>query len=416
MDCQVDEKVSIVWIRDLKAFFATETVWAVIVKMSIVVFLSWLSYMVAKRILIRLLLSLSAKSKNTFDDLLIKHKVFRNGAYMVPAVVVYYFLEWFPSFTKPGHKIVYIYILANVIVILDKLLSCGLDIYQTYPISRRKPLKGYFQLIKILLYILGGILIFSLILDKSPWGLLSGIGALTAVLLLVFKDTILSLVAGMQIASNDLLRRGDWIEMPSMGADGDVIEVALHTVKVQNFDKTIVAIPTHKFLDNSFRNWRGMDESGGRRIKRSLLIDQSSVRFCDQAMLEKFQQIDILKDYMTKKEEEIAEHNLRTKASPESPLNGRRLTNLGTFRAYVQEYLSRHPLIHQASMTQLVRQLKPEADHGLPLEIYCFTRTTNWNEYEAIQADIFDHLLAALPEFGLRAYQRNALSDTRVKG
>ena len=299
-----------------------------------------------------------------------------------------------------------------VILVVIKFLDALVRLYQTFDVSNRRPIKGYIQLIKLFAYILGTISVIAILLGKSPWGLLSGIGAMTAVLMLVFRDTILSLVAGIQISANDLLRKGDWIEMPSMNADGDVIDVALNTIQIQNFDKTITAIPTNKFLETPFKNWRGMSQSGGRRIKRALKIDQSSIRFADGALIERLKKVQSLTKYIKERQAEIDTANTESNASSESQLNGRHLTNLGLFRKYAVEYLRHHPKIRM-DMTLLVRQLAPEAAAGLPLEIYCFTNDTDWGVYEDIQSDIFDHLLSAMPEFGLRAYQRNALVDGR---
>ena len=383
-----------------------------LIKLALIFMAMWLSYIVSKKYLLGLINKFFAKTRTKWDDVLIKNKVFNQLILLIPAIVFYYGLQAFPALFSYGQKLVYVYIVINIILVSNKLLDSFVDIYNTYPISARRPIKGYVQLIKIFAYIIGGIFLVSIILDKSPWGLISGIGALTAVLMLIFKDTVLSFVASIQIASYDLLRKGDWIEMPAFGANGDVIDIALHTVKVQNFDKTIVAIPTFKFLDHSFKNWRGMEEAGARRIKRSILIDQSSIKFVDDQLMERLSKIDILKNYLSHKKKEIKEYNKETGASPESVLNGRRLTNLGTLRAYILAYLKAHPSIRQ-DMTLIVRHLQPTADKGLPIEIYCFVNDTNWANYEAIQADIFDHILAALPEFHLRAYQRNALLDTR---
>ncbi|MBT8763553.1 mechanosensitive ion channel family protein [Desulfohalobiaceae bacterium Ax17] len=384
-----------------------------LVKLAFVFIVSWLSYVVSQKYLLGLINKILTKTKTKWDDVLIKNKVFNQLILLIPAMVFYYGLKALPTLFSYGQKIVSIYVTFIIILVVNKLLDSFVDIYNTYPISARRPIKGYLQLVKIFVYIIGGIFLISIILDKSPWGLISGIGALTAVLMLIFKDTVLSFVASIQIASYDLLRKGDWIEMPAFGADGDVIDIALHTVKVQNFDKTIVAIPTFKFLDHSFKNWRGMEEAGARRIKRSILIDQSSIKFLDDELMERLSKIDILKSYLEQKRIEIEEHNKNVGASPESVLNGRRLTNLGTLRAYILAYLKSHPNIRQ-DLTLIVRHLQPTADKGLPLEIYCFVNDTNWANYEAIQADIFDHILAALPEFHLRAYQRNALVDRRI--
>jgi len=383
-----------------------------LIKLALIFMAMWLSYIVSKKYLLGLINKFFAKTRTKWDDVLIKNKVFNQLILLIPAIVFYYGLQAFPALLSYGQKLVYVYIIINIILVSNKLLDSFVDIYNTYPISARRPIKGYVQLIKIFAYIIGGIFLVSIILDKSPWGLISGIGALTAVLMLIFKDTVLSFVASIQIASYDLLRKDDWIEMPAFGANGDVIDIALHTVKVQNFDKTIVAIPTFKFLDHSFKNWRGMEEAGARRIKRSVLIDQSSIKFVDNQLMERLSKIDILKNYLSHKKKEIDEHNKEAGANPESVLNGRRLTNLGTLRAYILAYLKAHPSIRQ-DMTLIVRHLQPTADKGLPIEIYCFVNDTNWANYEAIQADIFDHILAALPEFHLRAYQRNALLDTR---
>ncbi|WP_457572063.1 mechanosensitive ion channel family protein [Desulfovulcanus sp.] len=383
-----------------------------LIKLALIFMAMWLSYVVSKKYLLGLIYKFFAKTRTKWDDVLIKNKVFNQLILLIPAIVFYYGLQAFPALFSYGQKLVYVYVIINIILVSNKLLDSFVDIYNTYPISARRPIKGYVQLVKIFVYIIGGIFLISIILDKSPWGLVSGIGALTAVLMLIFKDTVLSFVASIQLASYDLLRKGDWIEMSAFGANGDVIDIALHTVKVQNFDKTIVAIPTYKFLDHSFKNWRGMEEAGARRIKRSILIDQSSIKFVDDQLMDRLSKIDILKNYLSHKKKEIEEYNKEVGASPESVLNGRRLTNLGTLRAYILAYLKAHPNIRQ-DMTLIVRHLQPTADKGLPIEIYCFVNDTNWTNYEAIQADIFDHILAALPEFHLRAYQRNALLDTR---
>src|SRR6056297_2470098 len=256
---------------------------------------------------------------------------------------------------------------------------------------------------------MAGIVIISILADRSPVVFLSGLGALTAVLLLVFRDTILSLVASVQIMSNDMIRIGDWVEMPQAHADGDVIDIALHTVKIQNWDKTFTTVPTHKFISESFRNWRGMKESGGRRIKRPLHLDVNSVGFLEEEEIEHLGRYEFLREYMEQKRREITEANGRSLGDDKVLPERRRLTNVGTFRAYVLHYLKNHPRIHK-DMTLLVRQLQPGPE-GLPLEIYCFANDTVWANYEGIQADIFDHMLAILPEFGLRAYQKPAGSD-----
>ncbi len=361
---------------------------------------------------VRLASRVMARTRTTWDDAFSRNKILEILAWIAPLAVLYKGLDLFPVLEGAGRNVIGAIIFLQFLVLFDRVLSTVRDIYDTYPIARRRPIKGPLQLIKIFAYVIGGIVAVCLLLDKSPWGILSGIGAATAIVLLVFKDTILSFVAGIQMTANDLVRVGDWIEMPQFGADGDVVDVALHQVRVQNWDKTIVAIPTYKFMDSSFKNWRGMSEAGGRRIKRALLIDQSSVSFADAALLERLGKVQLLAPYLEAKAQDIEEANRVAKVAPGSPLNGRRQTNLGLFRAYAEAYLRHHQGLRQ-DMTLMVRHLAPEADSGLPMEVYCFTNVTNWTVYEGIQADIFDHLLSAMPEFGLRAYQRNALVDGR---
>jgi miniconductance mechanosensitive channel len=307
-----------------------------------------------------------------------------------------------------------IYLLLAALLVTDALLTSVNDIYQKFEVSRRIPILGYLQVVKILITIVVIIMAISIVIDKSPVLLFSGLGALTAVILLIFKDSILGLVAGIQWVANDMVRPGDWIEMDKYGADGDVIEITLNTVKVQNWDKTITTIPTYALISDSFKNWRGMSESGGRRIKRSVYIDVGSIRFCTPEMIEKFSRIQVLKDYIARKQKELAEYN-QTHGIDESELvNGRRMTNIGTFRAYLVEYLRRHPKIHQ-EMTFLIRHLQP-TDKGLPLEVYVFSNDQVWANYEALQADIFDHIFASLPQFGLRPFQSPAGSDIAALG
>jgi miniconductance mechanosensitive channel len=270
-------------------------------------------------------------------------------------------------------------------------------------------MKSYLQVLKLIVNIFGVIVIIAVLSGKSPFYLLSGIGALTAVLMLIFKDTILSLVSSIQISSNDLFKVGDWVEAPHFGADGDVIDIGLHTIKIQNWDKTISVIPTHKLVDSSFKNWRGMSDSGGRRIKRSINIDMNSVKFCSNLMIDKYKKFNILKEYLDSKLLEIDEDNSDKNVSHDTLINGRSLTNIGTFRAYIEAYLRNNANIHK-EMTFLIRQLSP-GTNGIPIEIYVFSNDTNWVSYEAIQSDIFDHLLAIIPEFGLRVFQNPTGND-----
>ena len=300
---------------------------------------------------------------------------------------------------------------AFVILTLARSIGRTLDLLNELYAARadaiNRPIKGYLQVLKIVIYCGATILIVAVLFERSPLLLLSGLGAMAAVLMLVFKDTILSLVASVQLTSNDMLRVGDWIEMPQLNADGDVIDIALHTVKVQNFDKTITSIPTHRLIAESYKNWRGMSEAGARRIKRSLLIDQTSIRFLSERECQDIRRFRLLRAYLDEKEREIGAWN--TALGKDDAINHRQPTNLGTFRAYVVNYLRDHGRI-TPHMTLLVRQLAPSS-LGLPLEIYCFTDTTAWGDYETIQSDIFDHLLAIMPEFGLRVFQEPNGSD-----
>jgi len=300
-------------------------------------------------------------------------------------------------------------IVVSVAMAIVKALTYANELYERLPQSRNRPIKGYLQVLKIVVLCGAAIILVSVLIDQSPLLLLSGLGAIAAVLLLVFKDTILSLVASVQLTTNDMLRVGDWITMQSMDADGDVIDISLHTVKVQNFDKTITTIPTYRLASDSFRNWRGMSESGGRRIKRSLLIDQSSVRFLSDEEVVDLKKFNLLKDYLFNAREELAQWNAHELSGDDAPVNARRLTNIGTLRAYILAYLKWHPRVSE-NFTLLVRQLPP-GPQGLPIEIYCFTDTTDWNSYEGIQADIFDHLLAIVPEFHLEMFQEPSGRD-----
>lgn len=294
-------------------------------------------------------------------------------------------------------------------LVISSFLDLFLTIYGSSKTSHDIPLKATVQVIKIVVYFVCGIFIVSLILNKTPLYLFSGLSALGAVLLLVFRDSILGFVAGIQLIANRMVAKGDWIEMPKYDADGDVIEIALTTVKVQNWDKTIATIPTYALIGESFKNWRGMKESGGRRIKRTINIDVSTIKFCNEEMLKRFSEIQYIANYIQIKKEELSTYNDENEVDNTSLANGRRLTNVGTFRAYTVAYLRNHPMISQ-EMTFLVRHLAP-AGYGLPIEIYVFSKDTIWANYEGIQADIFDHLLAVVPEFDLKVFQNPSGSD-----
>ena len=369
--------------------------------------------LVVKHIVVRAVQTLAKRSHTTWDDALIEHNVIGRLVQFVPALIVFVGVQFVPALpdtlVQLTRNVATGYMVLVATMALTALLSAGNTIYSDLPVAKMRPLKGFVQLLQIVVWIVGAILIVAAILDRSPLLLLSGFGAITAILLLVFKDTILSLVASVQLTAQDMVRVGDWIEMPQFGADGDVIDVQLHTITVQNWDKTITTIPTHRLITDSFRNWRGMSQAGGRRIKRAIYIDVNSIRFQTAKEIEHFKRFALLKDYITDKEKELMDYNASLEQTVDEAINKRRLTNVGSFRAYSVNYLKNRPDLHKG-MTLMVRQLA-SGPEGLPLEIYCFTNTTAWIEYEGIQADIFDHLLAIVPEFGLRLYQKPTGSD-----
>ena len=385
----------------------------IMIKSMVLLILCWIVNVAAKTFILRFVRAIVRKTKNDWDDVFDDKKVFETLSHFAPAFVIYFLA---PIWLGASQEVVDgIQRMANVYMIvvgcwvLDAVLNSVLIIYQRYDISRKKPIKGYVQAVKILIYFLTVLFAVSILMNKSPWGFLSVFGGLTAVILLIFKDMILGLVAGIQLTSNDMVARGDWIEMPKYGADGDVIDITLTTVMVKNWDKTITTIPAYALISDSFKNWRGMEESGGRRIKRAFYIDMNSIKFIDEELLNKFKKYDCLKDYLNEKIIEIEEFNKTKNIDTSELVNGRRLTNIGTCRAYIINYLRNHPKIHQ-DMTFLVRHLAP-TEHGLPIEIYVFSNDQVWANYEAIQADIFDHILAVIPEFDLRIFQNPTGSD-----
>ena len=369
--------------------------------------------LVAKRLLVGSVRAFAKRSSRTWDDALVEHNVFGRLVQVLPALIIYVGVTFVPGLsegvTQLMRNVAMGYMVLMLTLALTALLSAINTIYAASALAKERPLKGFVQLMQIVVWVLGGVMMLAAVLDRSPLLLLSGFGAMTAILLLIFKDTILSLVASVQLTAQDMVRVGDWIEMPQFGADGDVVDVQLHTIKVQNWDKTITTIPTHRLITDSFKNWRGMSQSGARRIKRAIYIDVSTIRMQTDEEIAHFTRFALLKDYIVEKEHELAEYNQGLPNEVDSEVNRRRLTNLGTFRAYAYNYLKNHPKVHKG-MTLIVRQLSPGPE-GLPLEIYCFTNTTDWAVYEDIQSDIFDHLLAIVPEFGLRLYQKPAGSD-----
>jgi miniconductance mechanosensitive channel len=373
------------------------------IAIGILFIISIIVYLIISKIILHYIAKISHKTKTKWDDYLVKRRFFHRLSYIPSLIIIYHAASLLPNWDGLIAKIAQILMIWFVMNAIAAFLHTVNDIYVRYEISKTRPIKGYLQIVNIFFFIIGFIGIISIIIGKSPWLLMSGLGAMTAVLLLIFKDTILSFIASLQITFNDLFRIGDWLEIPDFGADGDVIDIALHTVQIQNWDKTISVIPTHKLIDGTFKNWRGMQESGGRRIKRSVLIDISSIKFCDEEMIKKYKKYQILRNYVEQKEKEIEQYNQEYNIDTSELINGRRMTNIGTFRAYVEEYLKRNTNINK-DLTFLVRQLAP-GHQGLPIEIYVFTNDTRWAFYEKIQADIFDHILAIVPEFDLRIFQ-----------
>jgi len=345
-------------------------------------------------------------------DGLIRHRVFRNIGFALPLLAILSNLPMLAIGPDLASLLTRIFTSAGVVFVflaLVGVLRTWEDVYSASNRAQTRSIKGYVELARILLWLVCAILVVSIMMDRSPLLMLSGLGALSAVLLLVFKDTLLSLVASTQMSNYDMLRLGDWIEMPQAGADGFVIDMALHTVKVQNWDKTVTTIPTYKLFSESFRNWRHMFESGGRRIKRTLRIDASMVRFLTEPEIAELRRYALIREYLDGKQAEVEETNRQLGELTTVAANRRRLTNIGTFRAYARAYIERHPEIRK-DMLMIVRMMEPQSE-GIPVEVYCFTNNTAWVEYERIQGDIFDHLLAILPEFWLRLYQAPAGSD-----
>lgn len=382
--------------------------------LSALILMAWLAAAVTRRSLIRGFRAVAVRTAWAWDDIWIEHGALRRLSHMVPTLVIQFGIGFVPGVPDELDALIRSIALAGTILFLILAIAATLDALEDMfkrGSNGTRSIKTYIQFLKIAVFIIGAVVIISILINRSPLILLSGLGALSAILLLVFKDTILGLVAGVQLTSNDMLRVGDWIEVPGAGADGDVIDIALHTVKVQNWDKTITTIPTWKLIADPFKNWRGMSEAGGRRIKRALLIDAGSVHFIGADVIERMSESRVLRDYLSSKTSEVSSWNNQLGDAARFPLNQRRLTNLGTLRAYALSFLRSHPGIRQ-DMTLIVRQLDANGE-GIPLELYCFTKTTAWSEYEGIVSDIFDHLIAILPEFGLRLYQKPAGGDLR---
>ncbi|MCD4725514.1 MAG: mechanosensitive ion channel family protein [Bacteroidales bacterium] len=373
----------------------------------VVLIASVLGFFIAKFLIIRTLHLVVARSKNQWDDILAKKRVFVKLAYLAPAIIINFLIPYVLTESDLLIRIIElvasIYIVIVVLNVVSSVLNAFHDIYQTFEFAKEKPVKGYIQVAKIIAYIIAIVIIITILMGDNNFGWLAGFGAFSAVLMLVFKDPILGFVGGIQLTANKMVRIGDWIEMPKYGADGTVTDISLTTVKVQNWNKTITTIPTYALITDYFKNWRGMEDSGGRRIKRSINIDMNSIKFCTPEMLERFKRIEYVSEYVEKTEAALDEYNSRKNIDSSVLVNGRRQTNIGVFRAYLKGYLTNHPKINN-DMTFLVRQLQPTED-GIPIEVYVFSKDQEWAKYEDNQADIFDHILAVIPEFDLTVFQ-----------
>jgi len=377
-------------------------VYYILVTIALLLICAILNFII-NRVLIKLITKLIRNNKYKWDDILLDTKLFQRIALIVPGVLIYLFAAFFNNFQVIIQKAAIIYILVVISMVFKSLLAALDRIYRQNPISNDRPIKGLLQIIEIAIYVVVGIALISILIDKNPIYLLSGVGAVTAVVSLIFKDIIIGFVSGIQLVWNDMLRIGDWVEMPKYGADGDVLDITLYSVKIQNWDKTISTIPTSAFITDSFKNWKGMNEYGGRRIKKSFLIDMNTIKICTDEMIEKFKKIDFISEYIEETTKEIENYNNENNINTELHINGRQLTNLSVFRAYLTNYL-KNTIERRPGSTTIVRQLAP-SENGIPVELYLFVADTMWVNYEGIQANVFDHILAVINIFELRLFQ-----------
>lgn len=385
---------------------------------------SYIAYLIARKFMLMVVHRIAARTETTWDDILVENNVFKSIANLVPALIFFYTAnfagpepigqlgqadavdvakDFYVNLDNFLIQLSKLYLIGIAVHLFNALLNSLLGIYNTTQYAVTRPIKGYIQLVKIFIYGMAIILVVASLFKKDPWDLIIGLGTMAAVLLLIFRDTILGFVASIQLSANKMVKMGDWVTVPKHNADGTVIDITLNTVKVQNWDKTISTIPTYAMVSESFSNWTGMEESGGRRIKRSILIDVNTIKFCDVEMLSRFEKFDLIREYVIEKEKELREYNKQRKVSDDDYISGRHQTNVGIFRRYLEVYLHQHPKVHQ-HMTFLVRQLQPTGK-GLPIEVYVFSKEQEWAKYEALQADIFDHIFAVVPEFELRIFQ-----------
>ncbi|MFT4525797.1 MAG: miniconductance mechanosensitive channel [Granulosicoccus sp.] len=379
----------------------------------ILILIAFIVDVIARKVILRLVQSLVAKSKTEVDDVFFENRVFRGMAHVLPALVILIgapiILQDFPGALKYVTKLSYVLMVIAIVLVFNAFMNSVHVLLSRNELFKDKPIQSYVQVAKLIGYLVAGVLIISTLIGKSPVVVLSAFGAVAAVLIFVFKDTILGLVASIQISVNDLIRVGDWVSMDKYGADGDVVDISLNTIKVQNWDKTISTIPTYMFTADSFKNWRGMEEAGGRRVKRAINMKISSIKFCDSDMINRFAKFDLLTEYLTERGEEVASHNQTLSSDLSVSINGRKLTNIGVFREYASRYISANANTHQG-LTKMVRQLAPTSE-GVPIELYFFTKTTEWGEYEQIQSDVFDHLLASVYLFDLEVFESPTGAD-----
>jgi miniconductance mechanosensitive channel len=371
------------------------------------ILLSGITYFIARKLLLAIIIRATRKSETKWDDVLLEKKFFGYLSNLFPVYIIYIItpavFENYPKTITSLHTLIAITMVILVIMAINAFLNSVAVIYQDFSVAKSKPIKGYVQIMKIIVVFIGSIVVIANLFGKNPLGLIGGLGAFSAVLMLVFKDPILGFVSGIQLSVNKMLAPGDWISLPKHDIDGTVIDIALTTVKVQNFDKTISTIPTYTLISESFKNYKGIEESGGRRMKRSVNLDIKSVKFCTQEMIEKFSKIDHISQYIADKQKELENYNAERNIDDSILVNGRRQTNLGVFRAYLQGYLRQHPDVH-IEMSLIVRQLQP-SEKGIPIEIVCFSKLIEWSQFEDLQSDIFDHILAVIPEFDLKIFQ-----------
>jgi miniconductance mechanosensitive channel len=390
----------------------------IIIEVAIIALVCVIVNFITKEIILVIVGKIVKRSKNNWDDILLEKKVFHRFSHLMPAIIIYYSSK-FAFYGHPGwiHLIktsAIIYLIVVVMFIINAFLKALNEIYLRIPSSKERPIKGFLQVINIFNFAVGAILVLSLLLDKNPGYFLTGIGAIAAILMLVFKDTLLGLVAGIQLSANDMVRIGDWITVPSKGADGTVSEISLHTVKILNWDKTITMVPSYLLVSDSFINFRGLEDSEARRVKRSINIDIKSIHFLSDEEITSLKKIKLIEIYLTEKSKELEKYNSNLSADLSSSANGQRLTNIGTFRKYVELYIKDNPNIRK-DMTMIVRQLQSN-ESGIPIELYFFSKYYEWEPFETLQADVFDHLLAVVPQFGLRVFQSPSGFDFQSLG